>query len=416
MPTAAGEAPAPAPEIDSTQVPCCVADWVAALGSLPSTAAAALAASAKPFLPVPVVGQEVPEEEKPALDDPPQADDAPVAARAQPPEARIARSGPKETLRQPSGTVSQDARDNAPAAGRPEQPAPAKSAQDEAPQAGRKELADLSSQAGGRAEAELPASPAARFVTDGTHPIPPELALNSQARESGMSAAPQAATMPASIEVNEITAPEEQKMPGTDAAVVAAPVDPRERKTAGAASETDPVTSSAQAEPGMATVSATQGPAAHTEASPPRTEAAEAVHRAIDSAAAGLGRAEGGSVSVILRPDANTQLALHVKVQQGHIEALAVVEHGDFTALGADWTRLQSRLAEQGVRLAPLVPASDHSTSLLGGGSHRSGQERQPERPAPATRELNPPAASRTQSPTPAVRRAPAAGHREWWA
>jgi hypothetical protein len=232
-----------------------------------------------------------------------------------------------------------------------------------------------------------------------------------------MSAAIQAGTMPASTELNEIACPDEQKLPGSDAAVTVAAADSRERKTGGVVSDASAVTPSSQGQPGFVSAAAGEAPAGRAEPSVSHAgAAAEAVRRAIDTAAAGLGRADGGSVSLILRPDPNTQLALHVKLQQGHIEALAVVEHGDIAALGAGWTHLQSRLAEQGVRLAPLVPGSEHSTSLLGGDSHRPGQERQPEPPAPATPEFNRPVTVRTAAPAPAARSQAPAGQREWWA
>jgi hypothetical protein len=234
-----------------------------------------------------------------------------------------------------------------------------------------------------------------------------------------MSAAIQAGTMPASTELNEIACPDQQKLPGSDAAVTVAAADSRERKIGGVVSEAAAVTPSGPGQPGFVSAGAEAGEAPVGRADPSVSHAgaaAEAVRRAIDTAAAGLGRAEGGSVSLILRPDPNTQLALHVKLEQGHIEALAVVEHGDLAALGAGWTHLQSRLAEQGVRLAPLVPGSEHSTSLLGGGSHRPGQERQPEPSAPATPEFNRPVTVRAAAPAPAAGSQSTAGQREWWA
>jgi hypothetical protein len=107
---------------------------------------------------------------------------------------------------------------------------------------------------------------------------------------------------------------------------------------------------------------------------------------------------------------------LHVKFQQGRLEALAVLEHGDFAKLGAEWTQLQTRLAEQGVRLAPLVPGPDHSMSLLGGESHRPDQEPQPERSTPAMKGIHKPAATRTGTSKSPTRNNSFSGQREWWA
>lgn len=225
--------------------------------------------------------------------------------------------------------------------------------------------------------------------------------------------------MPASTELNEIACPDEQKLPAADAAVIVAAADPRLRKAAGAVSDADAVTGSGPAQPGFVSsgAPAEPAPAARTEPAASRADAAtEAVRRAIEIAAPGLNRPEGGSVSLILRPDPNTELALHVKVQQGRIEALAVVERGDVAALGAGWTHLQSRLAEQGVRLAPLVPGSEHSMSFLGSGSHRPGQERQPAPSAPATPEFKRLPAVHAAAPKPLTRSPSTSGQREWWA
>jgi hypothetical protein len=140
------------------------------------------------------------------------------------------------------------------------------------------------------------------------------------------------------------------------------------------------------------------------------------VRRAIDSATVGLERAEAASVRLVLRPDANTQLALHIKWQQGHFEALAVVERGDFAALGAEWTQLQSRLAEQGVRLAPLVSSLDYPGSFLGGESSSARQERQSEQNLPAVEELNElPSGRRGTSKAGHANRS-SGSQREWWA
>jgi hypothetical protein len=175
---------------------------------------------------------------------------------------------------------------------------------------------------------------------------------------------------------------------------------------------------SGAAQPGLAAPAPAAGQelAAHPEPLSPHIGPVEAVRRAIDEAAAGLQRGDGASVSLVLRPDANIQLALHVKFQQGHLEALAVLEHGDFAALGAGWTQLQNRLAEQGVRLAPLVPGSEHSMSFLGGESHRPGQDRRPERSTPAMEDLSKLPATRTRASKSAARDRSFSGQREWWA
>ncbi len=224
--------------------------------------------------------------------------------------------------------------------------------------------------------------------------------------------------MPAPTQVNEIACPGEQKLPGAAAGGVVPPADERERRAGGAAPEPDLTMPSGAAQPGLGTPEppAEQELPVHPEPLSPHLGAVEAVRHAIDDAAAGLRRGDGASVSLVLRPDANIQLALHVKFQQGHLEALAVLERGDFAALGAGWTQLQSRLAEQGVRLAPLVPGSDPSMSFLGGEPHRPGQDRQPKHPTPALEDLPNLVATRTGTSKSAARNKSFSTQREWWA
>jgi len=233
-----------------------------------------------------------------------------------------------------------------------------------------------------------------------------------------MSAAAQADTMPAPTEVNENSCPGRQNLPGAAPGAVVPPADPRERRAAGAAPEPDLLMPSGAAQPGLAAPEPPAGQELAVNAGPLSSPvgAVEAVRRAIDDAAAGLQRGDGASVSFVLKPDANIQLSLHVSLQQGHLEALAVLEHGDFAALGAEWTRLQSRLAEQGVRLAPLASSPNLSMSFLGGESHRPAQDRQPDHSAPAMEDLNKPAATRTGTSKSAARAKSTAGQREWWA
>jgi hypothetical protein len=233
-----------------------------------------------------------------------------------------------------------------------------------------------------------------------------------------MSVAPHADTMPAPTEVNDISCPGEQKLPGAAAEIVVPLADERGRRAGEAASGADSVVPSGAAQPGLAAPEPPAGQelAVHTGPSSSQIGAVETVRRAIDDAAAGLQRGDGASVSLVLRPDPNIQLSLHVKLQQGHLEALAVLEHGDFAALGAEWTRLQNRLAEQGVRLAPLAPGLDHSMSFLGGESHGPGHEPPPEHSTPAMEDLNKLAATRTGTSKPAAPNKSSASRREWWA
>ena len=74
------------------------------------------------------------------------------------------------------------------------------------------------------------------------------------------------------------------------------------------------------------------------------------------------------SMSVVLRPDANTELFLQLNQREGGIEVQARVERGDAAGLNAEWGALQRSLATQGVRLGALE--NDRATGV---GDLRSG-------------------------------------------
>jgi hypothetical protein len=136
---------------------------------------------------------------------------------------------------------------------------------------------------------------------------------------------------------------------------------------------------------------------------------ADAAHRSVENAIAGFQRAAGGAVSMVLSPDQNTQLLLHVKMQQGHLQAQVVVQRGDFTTLRGDWGQLQGKLAGQGVRLAPLASSSGNSPTFTGG-NHSAAQR---EREVPSA-EM--PVPDNTPARASGARSIPTANGREWWA
>ncbi len=80
------------------------------------------------------------------------------------------------------------------------------------------------------------------------------------------------------------------------------------------------------------------------------------------------------SMAVVLRPDAETELFVHLTQRNGQIEATVRCERGDLQHLGALWGQLQESLAQQKVRLAPLQePASNHSNFNQPAGSDTNG-------------------------------------------
>jgi hypothetical protein len=74
-------------------------------------------------------------------------------------------------------------------------------------------------------------------------------------------------------------------------------------------------------------------------------------------------------LEVVLRPDAGTELHLHITKVDGLIQVRARCDKGDFTMLEANWTLVQSSLAAQGIRVEQLQPSlawDSHSQSRQG--------------------------------------------------
>jgi hypothetical protein len=150
---------------------------------------------------------------------------------------------------------------------------------------------------------------------------------------------------------------------------------------------------------------------AQPDAGPARTALPDIIGRTIENTVVGLQHTSASSLTVVLKPDNNTELSLHFRLQRGHFEALAVLERGDLKALNSGWALLQGRLADQGIRLAPLVSMPRASTS--GGEQFSSSKQRQDNTPAtdlPQTKTA--PSSARKSSAS--LGRSPT--EREWWA
>ena len=76
------------------------------------------------------------------------------------------------------------------------------------------------------------------------------------------------------------------------------------------------------------------------------------------------------SMAVVLRPDANTELFLHLTQRDGQIEASVRCERGNFDQLNALWPQLQESLAGQKVRLAPLQESTEPQRDSQGASGH----------------------------------------------
>ena len=62
-----------------------------------------------------------------------------------------------------------------------------------------------------------------------------------------------------------------------------------------------------------------------------------------------------GSLQVVIKPGAGTQLSLELRQHADGVEAQAALQHGDFKHLSQHWPELQQRLEQRGIRLAPLT-------------------------------------------------------------
>jgi hypothetical protein len=135
------------------------------------------------------------------------------------------------------------------------------------------------------------------------------------------------------------------------------------------------------------------------------------LRKAVEDAVHMMRRMDSGSVALVVQPDQETRLAVHIKLQNGRYEAVAILEQGNYSQLGAEWEQLQRRLSDQGVRLAPLVSNLNHTPSFAGSFSsardHREAESHedapQPALASPRRLRVDGKSANRTRA-------------REWWA
>ncbi len=82
------------------------------------------------------------------------------------------------------------------------------------------------------------------------------------------------------------------------------------------------------------------------------------------------------SMAVVLKPDAHTEIFLHLVTRNGQIDIQARFERGDFTSLSGQWAQLQQTLAQQGVRLSNLQESFNQPSSQpqAGGSDWSQGQ------------------------------------------
>jgi hypothetical protein len=66
-------------------------------------------------------------------------------------------------------------------------------------------------------------------------------------------------------------------------------------------------------------------------------------------------------VDVNIRPDANTEIALHMSLRNGQVEVVARLERGDWQNVQLQWSGLQQQLSLQGIRVGQLAASQDGS-------------------------------------------------------
>jgi hypothetical protein len=92
------------------------------------------------------------------------------------------------------------------------------------------------------------------------------------------------------------------------------------------------------------------------------------------------------SLSVVLKPDRETEIFVRVTVEDGKMQAYARCDRGDIAELNAEWAVLQKSLATHGVNLGSLNSGlSDSANNFNSSGGHQ-----QPETPSPFRDEIMP--------------------------
>jgi hypothetical protein len=160
----------------------------------------------------------------------------------------------------------------------------------------------------------------------------------------------------------EFAVPDEQELPGTQ---MSEPGSSRPSARVFGLSEARSLDSSlvagANASAGIAVMGTSPVPASAGGFSEPSVAPASTVDRLqlmIQSEVQSLSRAKAEQVSVVLRPDTQTEIQLRLHVQNGLVEAHARCERGNVEALNAQWSQLQQSLLECGVKLGPLQQAN----------------------------------------------------------
>lgn len=203
---------------------------------------------------------------------------------------------------------------------------------------------------------ERPVSPPPIVSADGTTTAPLNPGMNNAAKQ------------------DEFAAAAVQKLPTETAGAVSAAPAPANRRLAKDAPVTAPVavTAFANAERRATPIETAPAEPGPTSAADPAR--VERLAHTIASEATLLRQFQTDRLSVVLKPDAETQIRLQFTQHNGLIEATARCDQGDLHFLSAHWPELQQRLEPQGIRLLDLAGAG----GSFGAGGDSSQRHFQP--------------------------------------
>jgi len=143
----------------------------------------------------------------------------------------------------------------------------------------------------------------------------------------------------------------------------------------------------------------------------------------ISKQAVALKHFNADSMAVVLKPDSETAIFLHLQLQNGQVEVHARFERGDYQALQAGWAQLRESLASQGIRLSPLHNSLSNDSTNAGQSSDNLGYGKRekysdPQTPDRADAMSEVFASPRTEVGRRPISQSPAGQKRQWehWA
>jgi hypothetical protein len=92
--------------------------------------------------------------------------------------------------------------------------------------------------------------------------------------------------------------------------------------------------------------------------SDPRLDSLEKTHELVALHALRLSQSNHEELRIVIEPGSGTRLSLELRLNNGAVEAQAVLHHGDYEFLNQHWAELQQRLEPRGVHLSALETSS----------------------------------------------------------